>query len=313
MKGNMLMKALLGKELRTMLRDRQQLFALVIGVASAVFTAVSIEVAAMAERRQKEADKASREAEALLETAGEPGGGTRDEPGDEKEKPAGTTASRRAGAGPGFPMTDGVRCWMVILAAAGMAWYGSFFALPLALATFVGEKEKGTLEVLLMTPPSDRALYLFKFLSVTIPSSIYGGVLMVLLGAYVLILHGRELEGFTPGVIVAGALLSLPFPFLLSGFHVGLGAICSVRARTTQGAGLLLGGLITVVLFAVFGLAAVLFLTPLKEPAFRAFLWWIRKPFLLQYATVVALLVFLTAVSYGVGRALFRRETMLLG
>lgn len=285
-----------------MVRDRQQLFALVIGLASAVFTAVTIEVAAMAERKEKEAEEASRKAEALLEASRE----TEEAP--DREGGAASTASAT-----GLPLTSAVLIWLVVLSCGGMAWYGSFFALPLALATFVGEKEKGTLEVLLMTPPTDRALYALKFLSVTLPSAFYGLLLMALMGAYVLILHGRQLEGFSPGVIVAGALLSLPLPFLLSALHVGLGAICSVRARTTQGAGLLLGGLITVAMFALFGLGGVLAFTPLKESALGALRWWIGTPFAFQYLCAIAVLALLTALSWAIGRALFRRETMLLG
>ena len=68
--------------------------------------------------------------------------------------------------------------WFLLGLATFLSFYGSFFAIALALANFVGERERGTIEILLSTPLSDRRIFLYKIASVTLLCSTAGYALL---------------------------------------------------------------------------------------------------------------------------------------
>ena len=118
---------------------------------------------------------------------------------------------------------------------------------------------------------------------------------LVLSLGYVLVFHGEVFEHITVLALIGAMLLSVPLNLFLCAAHVGLGACCSVRARTTQGAGLLLGGLITAFFFLVSGLAGLVWFTDLRADAIRFMAWMAERSFWFQYLSVLFLLVAVTA------------------
>jgi uncharacterized membrane protein SpoIIM required for sporulation/ABC-type transport system involved in multi-copper enzyme maturation permease subunit len=102
------------------------------------------------------------------------------------------------------------------------------FSLVIALETFVGEKERNSLEPLLDTPISDTSLYFGKLFAATIPplSASYLGVTAYLLGLYVTI-------RYTPEWIVLAQILlltTMEAVVMVSGAVVVSSHTTSVRA-----------------------------------------------------------------------------------
>jgi len=309
MNRSLLFRSVLLKDLKTLVRDRQQLFAVIVGLASAVLTVGSIEITIVFEKAEKE--------KAALAAREKP-------EGEGKEGVAGAAKGKEAsdargpvpeGSAPANPLEKAgplaIR-WLVILCGAGVGWYASLFVLPLGFATFAGERERGTLEVILATPVPDTTLYAFKSLGVTIPGVGYSAVLLLLSLAYALGFHPEMTSVVPVSEILLGTLLSIPFLVMLCGIHVALGACCSVRAKTTQGAGMLLGGILSAAIFLVSGAGAALFLTPAKGPVIEALLCFSRLAFVLQYLIVAAVFAAVWAALFFIGKALFVREKMLL-
>jgi len=132
---------------------------------------------------------------------------------------------------------------VVLVIAQSLSAYASFFAIPLALATFVGEKESQTLELLLAAPIPDARLYVFKVLSITILGAGFGLLLLVAFLGWAGVAHGAALARLPSGELALLVLAALPLPLLYTLVQVGLGACVSVRADSMKGAGQLLGGL----------------------------------------------------------------------
>jgi hypothetical protein len=310
MNRSLLFRSVVAKDLKTLLRDRQQLFAVVVGLVSAVVTVASLELTIRFENAKK-LTKTAKAPMAKTEGEGKLDAGA----GGKAEAPSGGPASAPEGiapvnalgkAGPSVPL------WIVIVCGTGVGWYAALFMLPLGFATFAGERERGTLEVILATPVPDATLYAFKSLSVTVPGVGYGGMLLLLSLAYALGFHPEMTRLVSAGEVLLGTLLSMPFLVMLCGIHVALGACCSVRAKTTQGAGMLFAGIITAAFLLITGAGAVLFLTPAEGPALEALLWFLRLPFVLQYLIVAAVFASAWAALFLIGKALFVREKMLL-
>ncbi|MCU0723548.1 MAG: ABC transporter permease, partial [Planctomycetes bacterium] len=161
MNRSLLFRGVLAKDLKTLLRDRQQLFAVIIGLLSAVLTVGSIEISIAFEKAEKEAkaakaarEKAEAEAKGVEPSAAVAPPKTAPEAGPERKPPANPFEKAPAS----LPL------WLVILCGTGVGWYASFFVLPLGFATFAGERERGTLEVVLATPVPDATLYAAKTL-----------------------------------------------------------------------------------------------------------------------------------------------------
>lgn len=202
--------------------------------------------------------------------------------------------------------------WVLLGLAASLSFYGSFFAIALALANFVGERERGTIEILLSTPLTDRRIFLYKIASVTLLCSTAGYALLALgaaAGAFLAPAQVWEWVTLTD-LFLCGAL-ALPLPLICCGLQVGMGALCSVRAKTTQGAGQLFGGLIVAVFIGLPSLGLAAELLGLTDPVFALGKLWLRFPFALQvllaYGAILALLGGILRLGY----ALFTRERML--
>ena len=161
------------------------------------------------------------------------------------------------------------------------------FSLVIALETFVGEKERNSLEPLLATPLSDAQLYLGKTLAALIPPLLaaYLGIAVYLLGLYLF-------EGWVP----SSTLLIL---ILLLTTAEGLVMVCGavvVSSQTTsvRAANLLASFIIIPVAFLMQAEAIIMFWAN-----YRA-LWWI-----------LVFLVVTDAVLVRMGIHLFNREFLL--
>lgn len=200
--------------------------------------------------------------------------------------------------------------WAILGYLGLIAFFASVFAVPVALASFAGEKEEGTIEVLLAAPQSDLGLYVLKCLSILLPAAALGYVFQLLGMAYMWSRHADRVQALS-GDVGWALLLSLPFPVLLASLQTGLGAALSVRAQTVKGAGQMFGAV-----FAGFGVGGVLLVStllsqPADHPLRRWFAGWADLSFATQYGTITGLLLFGTTLLVGVGAALFRREALI--
>lgn len=202
--------------------------------------------------------------------------------------------------------------WVLLGLAAFLSFYGSFFAVALALANFVGERERGTIEILLSTPLSDRRIFLYKIASVTLLCSLAGYALLFLGALGVGWLAPEKVwEWVSLADLFTCGALALPLPMIACGFQVGLGALCSVRAKTTQGAGQLFGGMIVGVFIGCPSLALAAELLGLTAPLVVLGKLWIRLPFALQVLLVYGLVLGVLGAVLRLAYALFTRERML--
>ncbi len=114
---------------------------------------------------------------------------------------------------------------LVPFATMVVGFFPITFSLIIALETFVGEKERNSLEPLLGTPISDTALYLGKLLAATLPPlfASYLGVASYLLGLYISI-------GFTPDWI---ALIQIMLLTTMEALVMVAGAVV-VSSHTTS-------------------------------------------------------------------------------
>ena len=142
--------------------------------------------------------------------------------------------------------------FIVVAIAQSLAAYASFFAIPLALASFVGEKESQTLELLLAAPIPDRKLYVLKVSSVVLLGACFGYVLLAMFLGWAVLVHADGLARLPSGEVLRLIALALPLPPLYAGVQVGLGSCVSVRADSMKGAGQLLGG-VYMLIFVVAG------------------------------------------------------------
>lgn len=136
------------------------------------------------------------------------------------------------------------------------------FSLVIALETFVGEKERKSIEPLLATPLTDAQLYVGKMLAAMIPPLLasYLGVTVYLLGLYVI-------EGWSPPLVVLILVLLLTTAegvVMVSGAVVVSSQTTSVRA-----ANLLASFIIVPMTLLIQGEALIMF------RANYGVLWWI--------------------------------------
>lgn len=202
--------------------------------------------------------------------------------------------------------------WVLIGLATFLSFYGSFFAIALALANFVGERERGTIEILLSTPLSDRRIFLYKIASVTLLCSTAGYALLALgVASAAFLAPAKVWEWLSPLDLLLCGTLALPLPLICCGLQVGLGALCSVRAKTTQGAGQLFGGLIVAVFIGLPSLALAAELLGLTGPVVALGKLWVQVPFALPVLVAYGALLTLLGAILRLGYALFTRERML--
>src|ERR1051325_2728072 len=120
------------------------------------------------------------------------------------------------------------------------------FTLIVALESFVGEKERGTIEPLLSSPLDDRHLYLGKLLvGVSTPLLFsYGSILL-----YLLLLSRRAVE--FPSAYMMALILLLTFAHAV--LMVSAAIVISVQATTIRAANLLASFVVVPVAFLLQG------------------------------------------------------------
>lgn len=204
--------------------------------------------------------------------------------------------------------------WAALVVAAGLGVFFSLgYLLSAVLASFVGEKEARTLEVLLASPVSDGKLYLAKCISTLLPSAAIGYVFAasgVLLGFTFI---PSEIIVLPAGMLFYALVLSIPIMLLPQVWLVGLGAAISAKAETVKGAGQVLSAAVMILMFGtIYGVPLVPRLFPPVRPALIDLtLSWLELPFLIQYALVLAALSLPAILLMALGKAAFRRDRML--
>jgi ABC-type Na+ efflux pump permease subunit len=146
-------------------------------------------------------------------------------------------------------------------------------ASTIAAGSFVGEKERKTLEALLHTPTTDTELFLGKLLASWIPAFLVG------LGAFVLyaVVVNASAWRVMGGIFFPNAMwLALVLWLAPAAAGVGLGVIILISSKvsTFQDAYQLSGLMVVPVLLLVFGqIAGVLYLNVLAVMLMGLFLW----------------------------------------
>jgi uncharacterized membrane protein SpoIIM required for sporulation/ABC-type transport system involved in multi-copper enzyme maturation permease subunit len=161
------------------------------------------------------------------------------------------------------------------------------FSLVIALETFVGEKERQSLEPLLATPLSDTQLYLAKTLAAMIPPLLaaYLGISVYLAGLYVI-------EGWTPPPILLVLTIVLT---TVKGLVMVTGAVVvSSQTTSVRAANLLASFIIIPMALLVQGEALIMFWANYDV------LWWI-----------VLFLLVVDVVLVRMGIHTFNREELL--
>jgi len=161
------------------------------------------------------------------------------------------------------------------------------FSLVIALETFVGEKERNSLEPLLATPLTDAQLYLGKTLAAMIPSLLAGylGITVYLVGLYFI-------EGWTPPLVLVVLVLLLT---TAEGLVMVSGAVViSSQTTSARAANLLASFIIIPMALLIQGEAIIMFWANYNV------LWWI-----------VLFLVVVDIVLVRMGVRLFNREELL--
>jgi uncharacterized membrane protein SpoIIM required for sporulation/ABC-type transport system involved in multi-copper enzyme maturation permease subunit len=168
-------------------------------------------------------------------------------------------------------------------------------SLVIALETFVGEKERRSLEPLLSTPLTNTELYIGKTLAAMIPPLLasYGGMLVYLTG----LLFG-DLAWRPPGMLVVQIVLLTTVQALVM---VTGAVVVSSQTTSTRAANLLASFIIIPMALLIQGESAIMFLAPDAEsPNGIGALWAI----IVGMSVVVVLLL-------RVGNSIFNREELL--
>jgi uncharacterized membrane protein SpoIIM required for sporulation/ABC-type transport system involved in multi-copper enzyme maturation permease subunit len=136
------------------------------------------------------------------------------------------------------------------------------FSLVIALETFVGEKERRSLEPLLATPLSDTQLYLAKTLAAMIPPLLaaYLGITVYLVGLYFI-------EGWTPPLILL--VLTVVLTTVKGVVMVSGAVVVSSQTTSVRAANLLASFIIIPMALLVQGEALIMFWANYDV------LWWI--------------------------------------
>lgn len=203
--------------------------------------------------------------------------------------------------------------WAAIVAGAGV---GLFFALgyllSATLASFAGEKEARTLEVVLASPLSDRRLFLYKCVSILVPMSVIGYAFTLVSSTVALVFAGRAVFSLPIALPLYVLVLSLPFMVLPAAMLISVGAIVSARSDTAKGAGQVLGAVTFGILFGGgYALPLVIRRTPLWPVIVEFGKAWVSMPFIAQYLLALLIVAVPTALALLIGVAVFRRDRLL--
>ncbi len=168
---------------------------------------------------------------------------------------------------------------IVVVAILEHLFAPMFLIIPLMVAStiaagsFVGEKERKTLEALLHTPTTDTELFVGKLLASWVPAFLVGLGAFVVYGLVVNLSAWRVMGGFFFPSAMWVALVLWLAP---AAAGLGLGAIILISSRvsTFQDAYQLGGMVVIPVLLLVFGqIAGVLYLNVLAVMLLGLFLW----------------------------------------
>ncbi len=168
-------------------------------------------------------------------------------------------------------------------------------SLVIALETFVGEKERRSLEPLLSTPLTNTELYIGKTLSAMIPPlvSSYGGM-----AVYLVSLLTGELQWRPPAMLVVQIILLTTVQALVM---VTGAVVVSSQTTSTRAANLLASFIIIPMTIIIQGESAIMFLAPDAEsPNGIGALW----------AIIMGMFI-VTILLLRVGNAVFNREELL--
>ena len=168
-------------------------------------------------------------------------------------------------------------------------------SLVIALETFVGEKERRSLEPLLSTPMTNTELYIGKTLSAMIPPLIasYGGMTV-----YMVSLLFGELAWRPPPMLIVQifVLTTVQALVMITG-----SVVVSSQANTTRAANLLASFIIIPMTLIIQGESFIMFIAPDAESPSGIFSLW-----MIALAMVVVTIMFLR-----VGNTIFSREELL--
>lgn len=168
-------------------------------------------------------------------------------------------------------------------------------SLVIALETFVGEKERRSLEPLLSTPLTNTELYIGKTLAAIIPPlvSSYGGM-----GVYLLSLLFGELAWRPPAMLIVQIILLTTVQALVM---VTGAVVVSSQATSTRAANLLASFIIIPMALIIQGESVIMFLAPDAESATGIGALW----------AIIAGMFVVMILLLRVGNSIFNREELL--
>jgi hypothetical protein len=203
--------------------------------------------------------------------------------------------------------------WAGVLVAAFIGFFFSVgYLFAAVLATFVGEKEGRTLEVLLACPLSDLTLYVVKGVSVLIPSAVLAATFAAMSMAIMALAMEGTPQRVPASVLWLAPLLAIPLLVLVQAWFVGIGAAISARTETMKGAGQTLGVVLLLLCGSLYGIPAGLAeYGPVQGFVERTAADFMGRSFTEQYAVVVTLAACPAVVFLAIGRMCFRRDRML--
>jgi uncharacterized membrane protein SpoIIM required for sporulation/ABC-type transport system involved in multi-copper enzyme maturation permease subunit len=168
-------------------------------------------------------------------------------------------------------------------------------SLVIALETFVGEKERMSLEPLLSTPLTNTELYIGKTLAAMIPPlvSSYGGM-----AVYMITLLFGELTWRPPPLLIVQIVLLTTVQALVM---VTGAVVVSSQTTSTRAANLLASFIIIPMTLIIQGESAIMFLAPDAESARGIGALWV----------IIGGMLVVVALLLRVGNAIFNREELL--
>jgi ABC-type Na+ efflux pump permease subunit len=272
MNTRLVLWAMILKELRTTLRERQQLVGLLISVISMVAGAA---VPAM-------------------------------QSGDNLRKVAAEAQHW------GVIQMSAARWVLIGMGGAMGLFFTLGYVISAVVVTFAGEKESKTLELVLASPVSSTLLFVGKCIGVIMPSLLIGWSLLLVLAGAAQFFYGPVLARLPIAWAFYLLVLSVPVFALPGLFLVGIGAAVSAKAETAKGAGQVLGAVFFVVFFGGgYGLPLLVRFTRLGPPLLEVGKAWMTWPFAVQYAALLAVLAVPALLSLAMGRLLFHRDRLL--
>lgn len=168
-------------------------------------------------------------------------------------------------------------------------------SLVIALETFVGEKERRSLEPLLSTPLTNTELYIGKTLSAMIPPLIasYGGM-----AVYISSLLFGELAWRPPAILVAQIILLTTVQALVM---VTGAVVVSSQTNSTRAANLLASFIIIPMTLLVQGESLIMFMAPDADSSQGILALWV----------IIGGMMAVTVLLLRVGNSIFNREELL--